>query len=189
MLQIKERAAIRDGCNDRPQLHRRHLYGFAEGAHAPNAPLRLWQGMVGVHTQCFTGNVVAGQFAQAELVFVVLQLVKSHLPAEHLKVRVHAFGQCVGQVRTVVATQGDGCVRCDQAFRQRSQSDRQLNRGAWFRTRPKRHLLVHHAQNAASLRVDRKRGTVVVAQRVYQRLADERVLAGGDVALGQAVRV
>ena len=71
----------------------------------------------------------------------------------------------------------------DQVFAQSRQGDRKLDGRAGLRAARKRQFLVHHGQHAAAGRLDGEHGAVHVAQCVDGGLADDRIFAGGDVAV------
>ena len=51
----------------------------------------------------------------------------------------------------------------------------------------KRQLLVDHGQDPSTGRIDRYHGAIHVAQGIHRRRTHHRILAGGDVAVGQII--
>ena len=98
------------------------------------------------------------------------------------------MGQGGGQIHPAAAAQGDLGVFCDQVFAQCGQSDRKLDGRAGLRTARKRQFLVHHGQHAAAGGLDGEHGAVHVAQSVDGGLADDRIFAGGDIAVKAVVQ-
>ena len=76
----------------------------------------------------------------------------------------------------------------DQVFAQSGQSDRKLDGRAGLRAARKRQFLVDHGQNAAAGGLDSEHGAIHVAQGIEGGLANDRIFAGGHIAVEVVVR-
>ena len=63
----------------------------------PTPPMRGGQFGVGVDAELFAGDVVAGEFAEAELIRVVLHALKAESAAESLKVEIVGVRERLGE--------------------------------------------------------------------------------------------
>jgi hypothetical protein len=143
----------------------------------PTPPSDSGKGLIGIDTQLLAGNVVAGQFTQAELGGVVAHALKAQFAAQFFKIEVVAVGQRLGHVHAKTG-QLHRRVAGDKAFRKRGQRHSELDRRARLGARRERQLLVDHGQDAAIGRIDDHGGAVHIAEGVDGGLAHHRVLAG-----------
>ena len=99
MLEIVERAAVRNRRDQRAELQRGHRNAFAEGAHLADAAELRRNLLFGIGAELLARNVIAGVFAESELVRVVADFFKSKLAAERFEVGVVGVRQRLGKIQ------------------------------------------------------------------------------------------
>ena len=109
VLQVVEGSAVGESSHVGAQLQRGHGDALAEAAHAAYAAFRCGKRLVGIDAQLLALNVVAGQFAEAELVGVVANALKAELAAQFFKVEIVALGQRLGHVHAEARQAGPWC--------------------------------------------------------------------------------
>src|SRR5712691_3691776 len=90
VLEIVERAAVREGSGERSQLQRRNLDALAIAGHARDAAMRRRLHREG--TRMLLGEIVAGKLAKAEEARVSGNGVEAHAAAELFKEDVVGVG-------------------------------------------------------------------------------------------------
>ena len=181
MLEVIEGSPVGDGGDKGSELEGGERDALSEAAHAADAAFRGGDGLVRILAELFAVDVVAGQLAEAELVGVVADAVKAEFAAKLLEVEVVALGEGLGHVHTE-AVELDGCVACDEAFRESGHGNGELDGGAGLCARRESQLLIDHGEDAAVGGIDDDGGAVHVAQGVDGSLTDDGVFSGGDVA-------
>ena len=96
--------------------------------------------------------------------------------------------QRFGEIHAAAASQRNFSLLIDDAFAQRRQCHRELDRRARLRAARQRQLLVDHGQNASAGRFDRHHGAVHVAERINGCLTNHRVFTRSHVAFGNVAR-
>ena len=181
MLQVIERSAIGDGGHEGSQLQWGEGDALPEAAHAADAALGFGDGLVRILAELFALDLVAGEFAKAELGGVVADAVKAEFAAQFFEVEVVALGQRLGHVHAESGELDRG-VAGDETFRERGQGDGELDGGAGLGAWGEGQLLVDHGKDASVGGVDDHGGAVHIAESVNGSLADDGVFSGSDVA-------
>ena len=137
----------------------------------PTPPSEDGNDRVGIDAKLLAFNVIAGEFAKAELRGIVAHALKTKFAAEFFEVEVVALGQRVGHVHAE-AGKLDRSVARNKTLRKRGQCYGKLDGGAGFSSRREGQLLVDHRQNASVGGIDHDGGAVHVAQGVDRGLAN-----------------
>ncbi len=87
------------------------------------------------------------------------------------------------QIHVAAAAKTDFGFLGDDSFAQSGQRNRQLDGGARLVAARERKFLIDHGENASAGRLNRQHRAIHVAQCVNRGLADDRVFAGGDIAV------
>ena len=122
------------------------------------------------------GNLIPGQFAEAQEAAVVRDGVKSHAPAKLLEESVIRVRQRFGKIQILARGDADHGVPRDHAFLQRRNRDHRLDRRARNEAGGKCQVLIDNREDAPAGGVDGNDGTVVAAQGVNGGLAHGRIV-------------
>ena len=117
MLQVVEGSAVGDGSHEGAKLQRSHRNALAEAAHAAHSAFRLRNRLVGIGAELLAFDVVAGQFAEAELSGIMANALETKFAAEFFKIKIVALGDCVRHVHAE-ACKLHRRIAGDQAFAQ-----------------------------------------------------------------------
>ncbi len=141
-----------------------------------HAAFRLSEGLIGINAQLLAGNVVAGQFAQAELVGIVADAIEAQFAAKFFKIEVIAVGESLRHIHAETGQPHQRIPR-DNPFGKSGQGHGELDRRAGLGTWRKRQFLVHHRQDPAVGRIDDNGRAVHIPEGVNGCLTNNRILA------------
>src|SRR5260370_12858693 len=123
MLQVVEGAAVGDRRDQRAELQRSHRDALAERAHLADAAEFGGDFFFRISAQLLARNAIAGEFAEPELVRIVLHLLEPELASDAFEVAVVRVRQALSDIHAAAASELDFSSLVDHAFAQCRQSN------------------------------------------------------------------
>src|SRR5712692_90211 len=179
VLEIVERAAVRESSRERNQLQRRDLNAFAIAGHARDAAMGgslHWEG-----TRMLLGQIVAGELAEAEEARVTGNGVEAHAAAQLFEKDVVGMGHGFGQIHVLAAADLEHGVAGDDVFFESGERDGGLDGGARNVAVTESNFLIDDGEDTAGVGIHGDNSTVVAAQGVDRGGAHDGIVKGGDV--------
>src|SRR6266851_67322 len=179
VLQIVERAAVRESSGERNQLERRDLNAFAIAGHTRDAA--TGGGLHGEGTRMLLGQIVAGKLAEAEEARVSGNGVEAHAAAQLFEKDVVGMGHGFGQIHVLAAADLEHGVAGDDIFFERGKRDGGLDGGARNVAVTESNFLIDDGEDAAGVGIHGDNSTVVAAQGVDRGGAHDGIVKGSNV--------